>query len=138
MCIINDWLGLVNLRSHESINTVTLIQISREGRITSAYTPFPCYPRADQGDYSLKSFYCVYVFPQNWRTVAWRQRELMNTETGSRNRGKNGLFYLFCLKTCSGIKGLSGTSAPKLPCILLDAQIDLLRMEARRTSIILV
>ena len=26
MCIINDWLGFVNLRSHESINTYTNIQ----------------------------------------------------------------------------------------------------------------
>ena len=26
MCIINDWLGLVNLRFHESINTYTNIQ----------------------------------------------------------------------------------------------------------------
>ena len=29
MCIINDWLGLVNLRSHGSINTYTNIQKGR-------------------------------------------------------------------------------------------------------------
>ena len=29
MCIINDWLGLVKLRSHESINTYTNIQRGR-------------------------------------------------------------------------------------------------------------
>ena len=29
MCIINDWLGFVNLRSHGSINTYTNIQRGR-------------------------------------------------------------------------------------------------------------
>ena len=60
----------------------------------------------------LKSFYCVYVFTQNWRTVAWRQRELMNTETGSRNRGKNGSF---CLKHVQGLKDSAAHPYPNFP-----------------------
>ena len=43
---------------------------------------------------SLKSFYGVYVFLQNWRTVAWRERELTSRRLGHENAKRTDHFVL--------------------------------------------
>ena len=109
MCIINDWLGLVNLRSHGSINTYTNIQ---RGRNSVRLHTRSLSPRSEWGRPLLKKLLRCLRLPAKLENRCVTRKRTDEQESGSRKREKDGSFFL------KHVQGLKDSAAHPYPNFL--------------------